>query len=262
LMAITSGLFGDLSYLLEFPRSIIYPAVSILLLIAFNPKYVYDAWRLHQALERGGELPPRLAEFPVHPTSVEKYLDVKEQIERFKRQVLAGESSRLCLSSDNLNDLYLQGVSIDKYRSEWQGISAGLFSDKYNNSFMHFEIVNNNVIHREIGYIDYTLPSGISSRTRKIEFSMFDDTNEIKFSSRQLEVNGGQLFKLFESKTEEYFPMKSCYLLENMFKCEFGFSRLDYPNSNEYGLILSVIDKLTNIEVTNGNLIIEVASAL
>jgi hypothetical protein len=257
LMAIISSLFGDISYLFEFPRSIIYPAVSILLLIAFNPKDVYDAWRLHQVLERGGELPPRLAEFPVHPTSVEKYLDVKEQIERFKRQVLAGESSRLCLSSDNLNDLYLQGVSIDKYHSEWQGTSAGFFSDKYNNSFMHFEIVDNNVIHREIGYIDYTLPSGIKSMTRKIDFSILDDSNEIKFSSRYLEVNGGQLFKLFESKTKEYFPVESCYLLENIFKCEFGFSRLGYLNSNEYRLILLVIEKLTNVDVINGHLIIE-----
>lgn len=65
-----SNLFGDMAYIFDYPRSIIYPAVLILLLRAFSPKDLYDGWKLYRALERGGQLPPRLAEFPVHPTSV------------------------------------------------------------------------------------------------------------------------------------------------------------------------------------------------
>lgn len=159
-----------MSYLFDFPRSIIYPAVAILFLIAFNPKDMYDAWKLFRALEINGELPSRLADFPVHITSREKYLNVKEKIEEFKSQVIRGEASRIFLNSDDLNDLYLQGNSLNKYHTDWQGVSIGTSSYKYNNCFMYFEIPNNSILHKSISYIDSAMPGGIKSNTDEILF--------------------------------------------------------------------------------------------
>lgn len=255
LTSVTSSLFGDISYLFEFPRSIIYPALFILLIVAFNPKYTYDAWRLYQALERGGELSPRLANFPIHPTSIEKYLNVKEKIEQFKYKVLRGEESQIALSSDDLNDLYLQGNSINKYHIDWQAISIGIPFYKYRNFYMYFEIINNNIIHKQIEYIEWTMPNGIKSSTNEINFQKLDN-NTFLFKSQLTEINGKQAFEFVRRSTMKEASIKYCSLLENVFKCNFNFS-IDYLEGNEYKLILEVIEKLTNVEVTNGNLIIE-----
>jgi hypothetical protein len=257
LINILSTLFGDMSYLFDFPRSIIYPAVAILFLIAFNPKDMYDAWRLFRALEIDGELPARLAEFPVHLTSIEKYLDVREKIEEFKSQVIRGEASRLFLTSDDLNDLYLQGSSINKYHTDWQGVSVGTSSYKYNNSFVYFEISNDNTILRKyMNYIDFTMPGGIRSYTDRIDF-FTSDNNEIRFREYLIEINGKDPLKFVRDKPRKESTIKACDLLENIFKCSFDFS-IAYLNSNEYRIFLSIIDKITSVEISNNSLTIEV----
>jgi hypothetical protein len=260
LTSVISSFFGDISYLFEFPRSIIYPAVFILLLIAFNPKYTYDAWRLYQALERGGELSPRLADFPIHPTSIEKYLNVKEKIEQFKYKVLRGEGSQIALSSDDLNDLYLQGISINKYHIDWQAISIGISFYKYRNCYTYFEITNNDIMQKKIEYVEWNMPNGIRSSTNEINFQKLDN-NTFLFKSQLIEVNGKKAFEFVRKSTMKEASIKCCDLLENIFKCDFDFS-MDYLESNEYQLILEIIEKLTNIEISNGCLNIEFEQAL
>lgn len=253
---ILSTLFGDMSYLFDFPRSIIYPAVAILFLIAFNPKDMYDAWKLFRALEINGELPPRLAEFPVHITSREKYLNIKEKIEEFKSQVIRGEASRIFLTSENLNDLYLQGKSIDKYHTNWQTASIGTSFYKYNNCFVYFEISTNNCILRKyISYIDSTMPGGIRSNTDKILF-FISDNNEIRFRQDLIEINGKHPLKFVRDNVRKEYSIKACDLLENIFRCNFDFS-MAYLESNDYRILLSIIDKITNIEISNNSLMIE-----
>jgi hypothetical protein len=248
------SLFGDMAYLLDFPRSIIYPAVLMLLLTAFSPKYIYAGWKLYRALERGGELPQRLSEFPAHPTSIEKYLDVKERIEQFKRQVLKGESSQIILSSGDLNDLYLQGTPINKYYVSWQAVSVGVSYFKYNNSYTSFEITDTSVLQKQIRYIDYAMNDGISSSTDEIEFSKSADMISIR--SRMTEINGKKPFKFVQDSSVKEYSIRSSSLLENILRCNFEFS-ISYLESNEHQLILSVIDKLTQVEVANGYLRIE-----
>jgi hypothetical protein len=260
LTSIASSPFGDISYLFEFPRSIIYPALFVLLIVAFNPKYTYDAWRLYQKLERGGELPPRLANFPIHPTSIKKYLDVKEKVEQFKYKVLRGEEGQISLSSDDLNDLYLQGNSINKYHIDWQAASIGFSSYKYSNSYMHFEIVNNIIMHKEIKYIEWSMPNGIRSSTDEINFQKLDN-NTFSFKSQLIEVNGKKSFDFVRKSTMKETSIKYCDLLENIFKCDFNFS-MDYLESNEYQLILEIIGKITNIKISSGCLNIEFKQAL
>ncbi len=249
-----SNLFGDMAYIFDYPRSIIYPAVLIFLLIAFSPKDLYDGWKLYRALERGGELPPRLAEFPVHSTSVEKYLGVKERIERFKNGVLRDGSSQIILSSDDLNDLYLQGTPINKYYVDWQAISIGVSYFKYNNSYNSFEITTDSILQKQIRYIDYAINDGINSSTDEIEFSKSD--NMISVISRTIEINGKKPFKFVQDSSIKKYNIKSSSLLKNILRCDFDFSS-SYLESNEYRLILSVIDKLTNVEIVNGCLNIE-----
>jgi hypothetical protein len=248
------SLFGDMAYIFDYPRSIIYPAVLILLLTAFSPKDIYDGWKLYRALERGGELPPRLADFPVHPTSVEKYLDVKEKIERFKNEVLRGEPSQIILSSDDLNDLYLQGISINKYYVDWQAISIGVSYFKYNNSYTNFEITDSSVLEKQIRYIDYSRNDGIDSVTDEIEFLKSD--NIILVATKMTEINGKKPFKFIQDSSMKEYNLRSSSLLKNILRCNFDFST-SHLDSNERQLISSVIDKLTNIEITNGCLIIE-----
>jgi hypothetical protein len=248
------SLFGDMAYLLDFPRSIIYPAVFILLLTAFSPVYIYAGWKLYRALERGGELPPRLAEFPVHPTSIEKYLDVKERIEQFKRQVLKGESSQIILDSDDLNDLYLQGTSINKYYVSWQALSIGASYLKYDNSYTSFEITSSSILQKQIRYIDYTINDGISSSTDEIEFSKSDGMISVR--STMTEINGKKPFKFVQGSSIKEYNIRSNSLLENILRCDFEFS-ISHLESNEHQLILSAIDKLTRVEVSNGYLSIE-----
>jgi hypothetical protein len=253
---ILSTLFGDMSYLFDFPRSIIYPTVAILFLIAFNPKDMYDAWKLFRALEINGELPPRLAELPVHITSIEKYSNIKEKIERFKEQVMLGEPSRIFLTSDDLNDLYLQGNSINKYHADWQGSSIGTSFSKYNNCFICFEISNNNyILRRHVNYIDSTMPGGIRSNTDKIIF-FISDNNEVRFRQDLIEINGKYPFKFVRDNVKKEFLIKGCDLLESIFRCSFDFS-MTYLESNDYRIFLSIIDKITNIEISNGSLMIE-----
>lgn len=248
------NVFGDMAYIFDYPRSIIYPAVLILLLTAFSPKDIYDGFKLYRALERGDKLPPRLANFLVHPTSVEKYLDVKEKIEKFKYQVLRGESSQIILSSNDLNDLYLQGIPINKYSIDWRSISIGIPFFKYNNSFTIFEITSV-ISQREIKYINYARSDGIESCTDEIEFSMSD--NQILVKSKMTEINGKEPMKFVQDIiTSEPYEIRSSSFLENVLKCNFDFS-INYLESNEHQLILSVMDKLTNVAVLNECLIIE-----
>ena len=216
------NVFGDMAYIFDYPRSIIYPAVLILLLTAFSPKDIYDGLKLYRALERGDKLPSRLAEFPAHPTSVEKYLDVKEKIEKFKYQALRGESSQIILSSNDINDLYLQGIPINKYSTDWQSISTGVPFFKYNNSFTSFEITSSSILERKIGYINYARADGIESITDEIKFLMSD--NQILVESKMIEINGKEPMKFVQDSTSRQYGIRSSGLLENILKCSFDFS--------------------------------------
>jgi hypothetical protein len=93
-----------------------------------------------------------------------------------------------------------------------------------------------------------------SSTTDEIEFLKSD--NMISVRSRMTEINGKNPFKFVQNSSIKGYSIRSSSLLENILKCNFDFS-ISYLESNEYQLILSVIDKLTNIEIVNGCLNIE-----
>jgi hypothetical protein len=121
----------------------------ILALIAWSPKRLYTIWILKKKLDAREALPSRISDFPTHDTSLEKYLDVKRRIDDFRNCVLTGESSQISLSASDLNDVYLQGSNIDKYRVD----VFALPYMRYDNKFLFFEIIDDRILKKELEYI-------------------------------------------------------------------------------------------------------------
>ncbi len=236
----------DIFHLFNYPHSGIIIALMFLL-IALNPKTLYDMWRLRQTLDRGETLPDRLANFPVHPTSLEKYINVKEKIDDFKNNVLRQHSGYLSLNSDEINDVYLQGFSINKYRIN--------FSDpfiKYNNNYLFFEIQGKYVIQKRIEYIDNVGIGGISTETNRISFSTSNDS--VLTKREFIEWNN----KVMTSdEDEDFYSISGDSFLVSLLRYDFTPPSYRQRDSNEHQLILTIIDKITNIEISNGCLSIE-----
>jgi hypothetical protein len=237
----------DITYLFNYPHSGIVIAL-IFLLIALNPKTLYDMWRLRQTLDRGETLPDRLANFPVHPTSLEKYLNVKEKIDDFKNNSLRKNSGCLSLNSDEINDIYLQGLSINKYRID--------FSDpfiKYNNNYLFFEVQENYIIQKRIKYIDIVGTGGIITETNRISFKTLDGS--VLTKGEFVEWNG----KIMTSdEDKDFYSISGNSFLVSLLRCDFTPTSYRQLDSNEHQLILTIIDKITSIEISNGCLNIKV----
>jgi hypothetical protein len=227
-------------------------AVGVIVLIAWNPKRIYTIFLLQKKLDAREALPDCISKFPIHDTTLQKYLDVKLRIDEFKRLVLSGEFASISLSAADINDAYLQGSNIDKYKFD---VFAPFPFMKYSNKFMFFEIFDNKILKREIEYITLDGWNGVITET--IEISYKNLNNALLVRKEYIERNGRNVRGEDKSR-EEFYAIDGCTFLEGLLRCSFepqGYQRMQ---QNENKLIQKIVgDLITSVEITDDLCIIE-----
>jgi hypothetical protein len=236
--------------ILEYPH--FYLIASLLFLfISSNPISFYKMWELYQSLDAGGLLPEKIANFPVHSTSMEKYLISQEKINLFISQACREESCELVLNTDDINNLYLRGKSLDKYKMN-NIVDPISVIFKYYSKYFYFQIVGNSLFEKEIGYITLAGLNGISTETRETRFV----NNKI---CRNLTEQNDKSFIYKNSWDDEDFHTVNLYdsLLYKLFTNDFEVLSYDI-NESKKNFVLSITSKILNIEIIDECLVIKV----
>jgi hypothetical protein len=242
------NIIQDFNYLFSYQNSLAILAL-ILSLIAWSPMKIYSMLKLYKKLDKGKALPSRINDFPVHNTSLEKYLNVKKKIDDFRDLILREEPSKISISADELNDLYLEGSSINKYTIN---LSASFI--KYSNNFFFFEIFDNTIFRKEINYITSDGMDGIVTQT--IEFLFEVTENDILCKEETVERNGKNVRG--KDKYEILFrPLNASNFLESLLRGSFQPLTYQQIYGNEIQLTSKIIDKINFIEVSDGHITIE-----
>lgn len=199
-------LIQDIKLVLEYPHSCLIASI-IFLFLSLNPKNLYKAWILHQTLERGDPLPDRIANFPIHQTSVEDYLNSKEKIDLFINQASKGSICQLELSADDINNLYLRGQTLNKYSTN-NNIYTSPVIFKYTNDYYYFQIVDNRLLHRTIKYIRLLgSVDGIQTETRETRFITYNES--IMTKHKVIEFNGKRMDSDSDWSDDKFFSLRS-----------------------------------------------------
>jgi hypothetical protein len=240
--------------IIEFPHAALIGSF-LLLFLSFNPINLYAMWRLHQRLERGESLPDRLENFPILPTSVEDYVNSWEKVENFKREVLKGNSSQLVLSSDDINHIYLKGIPINKYSvNNLYGLVPVVF--KYSNTFLYFQVADDAILKKKVEYCNGSsigMPDGVITETTETRYKNTD--NGVLKHAFVVEWNGKKMDSQKDWTDDKFTAsIRGSTLLTAILTGDFN-PPLD-GDINQRKLIASIIRKITQINISDGFLII------
>lgn len=177
--------------ILQFFQTPLLPIGIVIAYLAFNARNILSNYLLRQALEKGLPLPPRLSSFPVHNTSTAAYIASFTKVETFMNQVIELGNAELWLNSDDINNIHLKGVSVNKYRINPQSLFYPLVIPKYANDLFYFELQEHTLVRRRIRYPVLEGKDGISSETLEIMFEKVD--SEFRVKRRCIEFNGSDL---------------------------------------------------------------------
>jgi hypothetical protein len=230
-------------------------AFMLFLFICLNSRNLFKMWILYQKLDRGESLPDRLANFPTHPTSIQDYLNSKEKINLFISQSLKSHSCQLTLSADDINNLYLQGQSINKYRANNIAMSfSNIF--KYMNEYFYFQIIDNRLLEKRIRYLDISGIDGIATETNQTTFINQDKL--VMKNYKNIEWNGKERNFDKDCSDDKFYILRPNYdFFCRLLTDDFTLSSYD-GNDNQRKLTLSVTEKITSIEIADGHLTIKV----
>ena len=247
------NLIQDIKSVFEYPHLGIIVSMMFLFL-CFDPKNLYAMWSLQQKLDRGELLPDRLASFPIHPTSTEEYLNSKQKIDLFVSQTLRENSCELNVSADDINNIYLHGESIHKYRMNSLASFPNIFKCKAD--YYYYQIVNNRLLQRRIQYLVYNGVDGISTTTRETRF--INHNKLVMENHKVIEWNGRKMDSDAEWSDDKFYPLRlNDLFLSRLFAGDFMLSFCDEDESQRK-LMSSVIKKITSVEIADGYLIIKV----
>jgi hypothetical protein len=234
----------------EYPH--FYLIASLLFLfISSNPMSFYRMWKLYQSLDSGSLLPERIANFPVHSTSMEEYLISQEKINLFISKACRKESCELILNTDDINNLYLRGKSLDKYNMN-NIVDPISIIFKYYSKYFYFQIVGNSLFEKEIEYITLAGSNGISTETRETRFinnricSNLTEQNDISFIHKNSwDDKDSHAVNLYDS------------LLYKLLANDFETSYYNITESKK-DFVLSITSKITSIEIVDESLVIKI----
>lgn len=240
-----------MSHLFSYPQSILI-MLLILTLVAWSPKKIYFMWLLHKKLDSGQPLPKKLSDFPIHQTSLDDYSNIKEKIECFKNKVLRGEASEISLNSNEINTIYLQGISINKYKVNPFSSMHPLFM-KYSNYYFYFEIVEDKIIKRMINYITPDGLDGIATRTDEIMF--LNSNGSVLTKEEMVEWNTRNKKDI---NNNEFYSIKGSSFLPCLLRCSFESLNLKQLQSSENEIIFKIVNAITYINIVERTLKIKV----
>jgi hypothetical protein len=234
----------------EYPH--FYLIVSLLFLfISSNPISFYRMWELYQLLDSNGLLPEKIASFPVHSTSMREYLTSQEKINSFISQACDERSCELILSTDDINNIYLRGKSLNKYKMN-SAVDPISIIFKYYNKYFYFQIVNNSLFERRIEYITLSGSNGISTETRETRF-----VNN-KICSNLIEQNDKSFIHENDWNDDFFYPVTlDNDLLYKLLTNDFETSSYDMNESKKV-FVSSITSKIISIEIIDGCLVIKI----
>jgi hypothetical protein len=172
-------------------------ALVIVIVLALNAGNIFSNYVLRNALEKGLPLPKRLSDFPVHSTSTGAYIASFHKVETFMQQVLESISAELWLNSDDINNIYLKGITIDKYRVSPKSDYVPFFIPKFENDFFYFELQEHTMMYKRIRYPTLEGEDGISSETMDVQFEKVDQKYRMKLNC--IELHGKDVAECFRS---------------------------------------------------------------
>lgn len=242
----------------------------VIVYLTFNARNIFSNYLLRQALEEGLPLPIRLSSFPVHDTSTVAYIASFAKVETFMNQVIELGSAELWLNSDDINNIYLKGVSVNKYRINPQSLFYPLVVPKYANDLFYFELQNHTLVRRRIRYPTLEGKDGINSETLEIMFEKVD--SEFRVKRRCIEFNGSDIEANSRNNPVYRFLESTELLSPESIGSSFGISNFLFhilgatqaPNDNPekkcepltFLRVSRIIDKIESIEIVDNFLII------
>jgi hypothetical protein len=257
--------------ILQFFRTHLLLVGIMIVYLTFSARNIFSSYLLRRTLEEGLPLPTRLSSFPVHDTSTAAYIASFTKVETFMNQVIELGSAELWLNSDDINNIHLKGVSVNKYRINPQSLFYPLIIPKYANDLFYFELQEHSLVRRRIRYPVLEGKDGISSETLEIIFEKVD--SEFRVKRRCIEFNGSDIEANFRNNPVYQFLESTELLSPESIGSSFGLSNFLFhimgatqaPNDNPerkcdsatYIRVSRIIDKIESLEIIGNSFIIK-----
>lgn len=193
--------------------------------------------KLELDVARRRNIPQTLVDFPIHNGFLSEYEISKQKVEEFKFAVLAGdENIQLSLSQVDINNLYTQGMTLNKYIP---------------GNYLFYTIEGNFVVEDSIRWPDPGSPNAIWSRRSLLSFTFSEDDGKLVMRN-----------KVITERELSFDSKPSVYSLKNSSLILFIFDGSKEPNRRvetttvEFQKALSVIERIRYINLENGCLTI------
>lgn len=183
-----------------------------------------------------GNIPLKLRQFPMHRSSPEEYARTRLKIDEFSSLCLNNKQSKLKLNQAEINDIYTQGVCLEKYKP---------------GRYIYYEIQDDKIIENMIEWPAFGPAFTLCYFEKK----------EIWFSSQKKIVEHLNILEVQEKslpKDEVQRPIQRSALIVFIFDGSIspdGFT--DFSKTVQYQKAEKILKRLKKIEVKNGFLIIE-----
>lgn len=240
-------------------------AFTLLICLILNLRNIYSNFVLRLALREVKTLPKRLADLPEPQTSLEEYSRCRRRIEEFVANVSEGQPSELRLTSDNINNLSLKGVPVNKHKVD-PALYMNLFMPIHPSEYFYFEVQEAGVLQTEVKY-----PSlldgkdGVYTETKLLSF--FKEDGCLKTGRETILLNErdakwfSKKFPCIASLLDTYISLPLCCstLLFHLF----GVLPLPdrspdwYKDEDNYQPVLDVVNKIYDIEIIDQTLVIK-----
>ncbi|WP_017658782.1 hypothetical protein [Baaleninema simplex] len=183
-----------------------------------------------------GKIPKILQQFPMHTSSQEEYASTRLKIDEFFSLCLNNKQSKLKLNQAEINDIYTQGVCLDKYKP---------------GRYIYYEIQDDKIIENMIEWPAFGPAFTLCYFEKK----------EIWFSSQKKIVEHLNILEVQEKslpKDEVQRPIQRSALIVFIFGgsiSPYGFT--DFSKTVQYQKAEKILERLKKVEIKNGILIIE-----
>lgn len=238
--------------------------ISIYLLA--NARNFYSNYVLRKALSRGERPPDRLANLPRHHTSPADFFRSKKKTNRFVDKVLRGQEAELLLDSDDINNIYLRGSTVNYYIVSIPAVP--FIKSRYANEYFYFWIDADSILYKKITYPSFEGRDGVQTFTRQLSFSR--DGLIVKQKEVTSRVNEMNLAWITSDRYDfvprflydSYVIEKAIHSSEFMF---FLFSVVDSPDISPkadsdraiYESVVRVIERISDIKIVGNKLCIK-----
>lgn len=202
--------------------------IDICISTYFSTKIVFD-------IRASGKLPKVFEDFPIHLSSYDEYLEIKQRIKEFINAAISGHPYKLLISESDLNNLYTKGITLNKFNL---------------GNFKYYSIINNEVIEKEMTLPDSNGIYGFRSKTKRIRFTGDGHRWE---ESVITEINGK--VKKNPNSTIKKIPLLGSEIIEYIFDDRISppYAQAFFPTKK----LVGALSGLKTLEIRDGLIIFE-----